>query len=72
MTGYITKLVEGKVFGFIRVGNTEYFFHREDFHGHWDDLTMDYYKSKEKIEVEFDAVDSAKGPRAANVRRVDE
>lgn len=71
MKGYITNLPEGKFFGFIKVAEKEYFFHRSDFYGHWDELRNDWAKSKMKIEVEFDSVDSDRGPRAANVKRLD-
>jgi len=71
MTGYVTSMPSGKFFGFIKAGDREYFFHRADYSGYWDDLRL-LFDSRTKVEVEFEPVDSAKGPRAANVRRVDE
>lgn len=73
MKGTVKNLVNGKMFGFLRdADNNEYFFHREDFSGHWDDLVFDWAKGKNShIEVEFEVVQNAKGPRAANVHRTD-
>lgn len=71
MNGYVKNIPAGKLFGFIRAGNgKEYFFHRADYNGHWDDLLIDM-QGPDKIEVQFDIVDSAKGPRAGNVHRID-
>jgi len=65
------KSVNQKGFGFVKSGEGEYFFHRSDFNGFWNDLMED--KSKHKIiEVEFDVVESNRGPRANNVKRTDE
>lgn len=70
MRGIVRGVVVGRGFGFTRVNNKgEYFFHRDDFNGHWDDLVSD--ASVNQIEVEFEPVDSLKGLRAANVRRLD-
>jgi cold shock CspA family protein len=74
MHGLVKNLVQGKNFGFIRGedGKTEYFFHREDFAGFWDDLVTDWQRGKNShIAVEFDVVNSPKGIRAAHVRRLD-
>lgn len=72
MTGYIIKMPAEKFFGFIKAGNgKEYFFHRADYNGHWDDLRREFDFVKDKINVEFDVVDSSKGPRAGNVRRIE-
>jgi cold shock CspA family protein len=70
MNGVI-KNVQDRGFGFIRSeGAVEYFFHRDDFLGHWDDLRNDI-ASKKVIRVEFEEMSSKRGPRAANVKRTD-
>lgn len=73
MKGNITNIVSTKNFGFIRLGETEFFFHREDFSGHWEDLVHDFHNLKRGavIEVDFEEVHNPKGPRASNVRRTD-
>jgi len=73
MKGTIKNIVLNRQFGFIRAANDgEYFFHKQDFNGHWTDLVEDFgHGGPENIEVTFDVVDSPKGPRAANVRRLD-
>lgn len=71
MTGIIKKVVPGRQFGFITCNGMEYFFHRDDFYGHWTDLEIDLDKNL-RIEVEFEiGDDKGRGPRAANVRRLD-
>lgn len=71
MKGIVKTLVANRNFGFIKGNNGgEYFFHRQDFNGHWEDLEADH-KIAQNVEVTFDTVESPKGPRAANVRRVD-
>lgn len=70
MKGNIVKIQEQKLYGFIRVGRDEYFFHRDDFVGHWDDLIADY-NNETALEVEFVADTTPKGLRARNVRRTD-
>ena len=65
------KTIRDKTFGFIRATNNgEYFFHREDFIGHWQDLILDFNEGIQ-IEVEFSVETMPKGPRARNVKRVD-
>lgn len=74
MRGLVKNLIPGKFYGFILepITKNEYFFHREDFNGFWDDLMLDVGKDRlPKIEVTFDIVDSPKGPRANNVKRLD-
>lgn len=72
MIGYIIKIPAEKFFGFIKAGDgKEYFFHRMDFQGHWDELRREFDYVKDKINVEFDIVASQKGPRASNVRRIE-
>ncbi len=70
MNGFVKNLVANRNFGFIRADGTEYFFHRDNFSGHWDDLVTDI-NAREKVEVTFDVEESQKGPRATNVRRKD-
>lgn len=70
MKGFVKTVVGKKGYGFIKGDGAKYFFHRQDFNGHWDDLESDF-NAKEKIEVTFDVVTNPKGPRAANVRRMD-
>jgi len=72
MTGTVTRIPEGKNFGFIRVEGekNDYFFHRDDYNGHWNDLVHDF-NDRKKVQVEFDGERGQKGPRAVNVRRMD-
>lgn len=71
MTGRVLRVIEEKGFGFI-LGNEggEYFFHRTDFDGFFEDLISDLQKGV-YVEVQFDPVKSAKGLRAGNVVRND-
>lgn len=39
--GYV-KTVHEKAYGFARIGNKDYFFHKNDFNGHWTDLAIDF------------------------------
>lgn len=71
MTGTVRNLNTIKKFGFIATKtNGDFFFHKDDFDGHWDDLVHDYKKGL--VEVTFESVKSDKGPRAGSVRRVSE
>ncbi len=71
MTGVIKNIMMAKGFGFIKTDKgTEYFFHREDYLGHWQDLVDDVMKGT--VEVEFEGGQAPKGPRARNVLRVSE
>jgi cold shock CspA family protein len=68
----IVKTITSKNYGFIRVPNgNEYFFHKADFNGFWDDLVHDYERRDTSVKVRFEVVDSPKGPRAGNVTRMD-
>lgn len=62
LNGWIKKLVRERGFGFIRDDqDQEYFFHRDALQkGRFDTLT-------EGQMVEFEPVESSKGPRAENV-----
>ncbi len=72
LRGKIVRIPPGKNFGFIELNGTQYFFHRQDFNGHWDDLIHDIaYDERTKIFVTFEEVASDKGPRATNVSRTD-
>ncbi len=73
MRGNVANIVEQKNFGFIRCGETEFFFHKSDFNGHWEDLVKDFKNKKrgQAIEVTFEEVYSQKGPRASGVSRTD-
>lgn len=72
LKGKIVKIPPGKNFGFIELNGTHYFFHRQDFNGHWDDLLQDIaYDEKTRIYVSFEEAQSEKGPRATNVTRLD-
>lgn len=71
MIGTIKRLFAGKGFGFIHATDgKEYFFHRSDFNGFFEDLETDV-TNKHAVQVSFESVFSDKGPRAANVTRTD-
>jgi cold shock CspA family protein len=71
MRGTLKNLPRNKGFGFIQnQQKTEYFFHKTDFTGFWNDLEDDFYNGNE-IELEFEPYSTNKGPRACNVRRID-
>lgn len=72
MNGTVVKVLPDKNFGFIKSNGTEFFFHRSDYNGHWEDLVTDFQtKNPKTIRVSFDEVHNPKGPRASNVRRED-
>jgi len=57
-------------YGYIKAGREkDYFFHRDDFNGHWEDLKRDF-NSNVIIGVEFIEVGSNKGLRAGQVNRL--
>lgn len=70
MEGLLRDLIAQRQFGFIKA-DKDYFFHRDDFHGHWNDMYKDW-QNAEEIQLEFDVDNerNTKGPRAKNVRRV--
>ena len=71
MNGVVKSVVADKGYGFIiTTDRTEYFFHKSDFTGHWMDLVND--REHGQVEVEFEVVKSPKGPRAANVKVINE
>ncbi len=72
MNGTIDRLEVNKGFGFIK-GEDEknYFFHRDDFLGFFNDLVYDYNTIEDSIKVEFRTDKTMKGLRARNVKRLD-
>lgn len=72
MEGVVVRIMAEKRFGFIRADEDakEYFFHQSDLNGFFDDLVNDV-ENGQKVRVEFESVESQKGPRAANVKRLD-
>ncbi len=68
MTGTITKVVAVKGFGFIaRPGESkDTFFHFTDLDG-----TLRFGEALLERRVEFDMIDTARGPKAVNVRAAD-
>jgi cold shock CspA family protein len=71
MNGTVKKVVQDKQFGFIKgIDGKEYFFHKQDMNGFWEDLIIDM-EAEQTISVSFDIVPSTKGPRAGNVSRLD-
>lgn len=67
MTGIIKSMVFGKGYGFIKANDgIEYFFHRDDYVGEWNDL--EHFDKNSRILVEFGISDAkTRGPRAENV-----
>lgn len=71
MDGTVIKVNGQKMFGFIRgTDGREYFFHRDEFTGHFEDLINDYEDGK-IIRVSFEPTESPKGKRANHVGRLD-
>lgn len=71
MNGIITRVVVQKGFGFVTgEDKQDYFFHRTDFNGFFEDLIVDVEK-KRAIKVTFEPASTDKGPRARNVTRAD-
>lgn len=70
MRGEVISIVPKRGFGFIRAEDLkDYFFHRDDFTGFWQDLQEDVVKGH--VSVVFEVVQNPKGLRAANVKRED-
>lgn len=66
--GKVVRLISSKGFGFIRYGEVDYFFHKDDFDGHWNDLETDFMRSG-YVDVTFQESAGPKGLRASQVRR---
>jgi cold shock CspA family protein len=70
MEGTLKTLNREKRYGFIKSDKADYFFHRDDFDGHWEDLADDY-DAEQQIKLEFEPTRTSKGLRAEEVRRLD-
>jgi cold shock CspA family protein len=72
MRGTIKTVKSEKGYGFVMDDdNREFFFHRSEFHGHWNDLVNDFADGH-KIYVRFEEDRPGdRGPRAKNVVRLD-
>lgn len=71
MNGEILRVMQDKGYGFIKgEDGAEYFFHKDEFNGFFDDLVEDIEKGR-RIVVKFEPVPSMKGPRASTVVRHD-
>lgn len=71
MEGHVVNLPTNKGYGFIKnKQGTEYFFHRDDFRGFWNDMIKDFVMGN-PIPVVFDIIESPKGHRAHDVVRMD-
>lgn len=68
--GVVKNLIRAKNFGFIMHNSDEFFFHRDDFNGHWHDLAHDF-EAGQQIKVQFTPQHTVKGPRANEVSRLD-
>lgn len=72
MKATIEKLEPRKGFGFlIAEDGNKYFFHKEDFLGHWIDLVTDFGVMSQSIHLDFQPGRTSKGLRARNVNRLD-
>lgn len=71
MTGSVARIMGQKGYGFIwGEDGVEYFFHKDDFAGSFDNLVDDVLR-RGKIQVSFQTVQTAKGMRAHEVARMD-
>ena len=67
MNGKVLRILDQKGFGFIEGSDgVEYFFHRQDYVGNFNDLVL-AMRGQNTVDVTFDIAPSQKGPRAANV-----
>ena len=64
MSGQIVRVLPDKRFGFVKIGRQDYFFHKDDYQGNWDELV----NGDRKLQVNCVIVESPKGPRCADVR----
>ena len=72
MTGETKNFNQQKYYGYIRgEDGKDYFFHRDDFQGSYDELVFDHYSNPDSIKVEFIPDKTDKGLRARNVTRTE-
>ena len=71
--GHIKRIVANKGFGFIQASGEEYFFHKSALNMDWNELVDDYESrdTNDRIKVSFVVGNSAKGPRAEDVRVIE-
>lgn len=73
MIGQIRKIDADKNWGFIKPdssGQEDHFFHASSCNREFDQLKLDFLQGA-NIRVEFESIDSPKGKRAENVRRIE-
>lgn len=72
MIGRVKNINQTKAYGFIiDPNNDEYFFHKDDFIGIWNDLVFQYNTTNDNIMVTFESDKTPKGLRARLVRIAD-
>ncbi|MET0786437.1 MAG: hypothetical protein ABWY25_07015 [Paenisporosarcina sp.] len=71
MEGIIRKLKPENSYAFISTDKADYFMHKSDFDGHWEDLVEDVVDKRLEVKVEFEPKKTEKGLRAAEVRRLE-
>jgi cold shock CspA family protein len=74
MVGTVSNIIAAKKFGFISGENgQEYFFHHSEMVSNWDELLADFNMAGGgKVKVEFEPIRTPKGPRAKNVKVIDQ
>lgn len=73
MVGQVRNIPDGKSFGFITTNEgKDYFFHRDDYQGSWNELLKAYKKNNtaQFVLVEFEPIEAPKGLRAAKVVKI--
>lgn len=70
MEGTIRKIKPENSYAFITTDKADYFMHKSDYDGHWQDLIDDVLKGI-AVPVEFEPKKTEKGLRAAEVRRLE-
>ena len=70
VNGVVCRVVADKGFCFVKYEGKDYFLHKQEFNGFWEDLVFDF-KGNRKIEIEFEEMEGPKGLRATNARRID-
>lgn len=67
ITGYVDRIIN-REYGFIKspITGQTYFLHKVDFHSSWDELIVQV--RRRQVVIEFDPLNTRKGPRARNAR----